>query len=265
MQVTAQWLTKRLPKPHLMVGDFNMVEDPLDRAPARPDNNLATAALRTCRQALNLQDPWRQAFPNERTFTYTSAHNTMSRIDRIYANQETGRFLSDWVVEPSEIPSDHRMALVHFSPRRAPFIGTGRWTWPLGLLHDKPLNETINSLGLELQRKLALLTPNDRSSNAQTLWQQFKDEIRAVAKTAAKTQMCKISKRISALQKDLKETRRNSTLDEDESTRINAIALEREIDHLTKKRYKSNYNKAQTHWFMKGEQINKYWSKVNSP
>ena len=32
-----------------------------------------------------------------------------------------------------------------------------------------------------------------------------------------------------------------------------------------KKRYKTTYNKVQAQWFMKGEQINKYWSKVNSP
>ena len=85
-EVTTQWLAKRLPTPHLMMGDFNLVEDPLDRAPARANNTAATAALRTCRQTLNLQDIWRQNFPGECLFTYTSPHNTLSRIDRIYAN-----------------------------------------------------------------------------------------------------------------------------------------------------------------------------------
>ena len=29
-QVSSQWLTKRLPSPHMMTSDSNMVEDPLD-------------------------------------------------------------------------------------------------------------------------------------------------------------------------------------------------------------------------------------------
>ena len=111
-EVTAQWLAKRLPTPHLMMGDFNLVEDPLDRAPARADNIAATAALRTCRQTLDLQDIWRQNFPEERLFTYTSPHNTLSRIDRIYANPVIRKFLSQWTVEASEIPSDHQMISV---------------------------------------------------------------------------------------------------------------------------------------------------------
>jgi len=192
--VVTQWSTHHLPPPNMMLGDFNMVEDPLDRSPARPDSEPATAALRLCRQSLDLQDIWRQTFPDRRSFTYTSAHNTMSRIDRIYADPDTGKCLSDWSVEPSEIPSDHRMTLVRFAPQHAPFIGKGRWSWPLGLLHDKPLNRTIHTLGLELQEQLGALPVHDRTSNAQILWQQFKDRIKKEAGTAAKSQLCKISK-----------------------------------------------------------------------
>ena len=189
----------------------------------------------------------------------------MSRIDRIYANPTIGKSLSNWTVETSEIPSDHKMTSVRFAPEKAPFIGKGRWSWPLGLLHNKPLNQTICTLGIEPQDQLQRTIPNDRSSNAQTLWQEFKDKIKEEATAAAKLQMCQISKHITKLQDDLKEARRVPTLDDDEPSRLNIIALEREIDYLMKKRYKTAYNKAQTQWFMKGEQVNKYWSKVNNP
>ncbi|KIM64468.1 hypothetical protein SCLCIDRAFT_23478 [Scleroderma citrinum Foug A] len=43
------------------------------------------------------------------------------------------------------------------------------------------------------------------------------------------------------------------------------IALDREIDHLEKKHYKTAHNKAQALWFIKGEQVNKYWTRVNNP
>ena len=102
----------------------------------------------------------------------------MSRIDRIYVNPETRKCLSDWKTEPSEIPSDHKMVLVHFAPQYTLFIGKGQWSWPPGLLHDKPLNQMVHTLGLKLQEQLRSLAPDDRTSNAQTLWQQFKDEIK---------------------------------------------------------------------------------------
>jgi len=210
-EVTACWSANHLPHPHMMTGDFNLVEDPIDRAPARCDSVPAVTALRTCRQALGLQDIWRQTFPDERSFSYISPHNMMSRIDRIYAHTEIGRCLSDWIVETSEVPLDHRMTLVWFTPQDAPFIGKGHWSWPIGLLHDKPLNEKIHALGLELQERIRLLPPNDRASNVQTVWQQFKDDIKKEASTAAKSQMSKISKRISALKKDMLEAKKSTT------------------------------------------------------
>ena len=234
-EVVAQWSANHLPPLHIMTGDFNIVEDPLDQTPARNDSESVTVALRACRQSLGLQDIWHQMFPDERSFTYTSPHNTMSRIDRIYVNPETRRCLSDWTVEPSEIPSDHKMTLICFAPQYTPFIGKGRWSWPLGLLHDKPLNQMVHTLSLELQQQLGSLSPNDRTSNAQTLWQQFKVRIKKEAGLAAKSQMCKISKHILALEKDLTEARRSTTLDSDKSSRTNVIALDHEIDHLEKK------------------------------
>ena len=192
----------------------------------------------------------------------TSKANTI--FPDVYANWVTGKCLNDWIVEPSEISSDHWMTLVHFTPQHAPFIGKGRCSWPLGLLYDKPLNKKIHTLGLELQNKLGSLSPENRSTNAQTLWQQFKDKIKKEATTAAKSQLCKISKWIAELKKDMSEASNSPTLDEDLLSRLNVIALDQEINHLEKKQYKTNYNKAQAHWFMKGEHINKYWSKVNN-
>ena len=47
-----------LPNPDFMLGDFNVMEDPIDRVPANPDNQAAVAALRELRLAWNLEDTW---------------------------------------------------------------------------------------------------------------------------------------------------------------------------------------------------------------
>jgi hypothetical protein len=41
--------------------------------------------------------------------------------------------------------------------------------------------------------------------------------------------------------------------------------LEKELDHLIKKRYKNSHLKAQAQWATKGETISKYWSRINTP
>ena len=44
-EVVAQWSANDLPSPHIMTGNFNMVEDPLDQTPARNDSKPTTVAL----------------------------------------------------------------------------------------------------------------------------------------------------------------------------------------------------------------------------
>lgn len=264
-EVTEKWSAYNLLHPHLMMGDFNLVEDPLDRAPARLDSIPAITVLCTCRQSLGLQDVWRHSFPSDHSFSYSSPHNMLLRLDQIYTQPELNRLLTDWTTTSSKIPSDHHMVLVRYAPPNTPFIGSGRWSWPLGLLHDKQLNETITRPGREMHDDLKTLSPEDRSRNAQTLWQRFKDNVKKEASSAAKLQISKISKHLIALRKDVSETSNNAQLDTDESLRSNIISLEREIDHLEKKRYRSAYNRLQALWQVKGEQINKYWSKINNP
>ena len=58
---------KRLRQPDFLLGNFNVTEDPIDRAPTHPDDVNAIAALRNI---LGPKDKWRHAYPNERCFTY---------------------------------------------------------------------------------------------------------------------------------------------------------------------------------------------------
>jgi endonuclease/exonuclease/phosphatase family metal-dependent hydrolase len=85
-KIDEKWQENNLPHPDFMLGDFNLTEDPLDRAPAKLDNENAISALRELRQKLNLQDTWRETHPTERVFTFYSNTNSHSRLDRIYTS-----------------------------------------------------------------------------------------------------------------------------------------------------------------------------------
>jgi exonuclease III len=47
---------KRLPKPHIMLGDFNMVEDAIDRLPSHPDDKATVSVFRALKHSLHLID-----------------------------------------------------------------------------------------------------------------------------------------------------------------------------------------------------------------
>ena len=140
-ELEEKWRSLNLPSPTFMLGDFNLTEDPLDRAPTCSDHEPAVSALRDCRQVLNVQDTWRQTHPTDRFFSYASANNTLSRIDRIYTRPDMSHLLYDWSIEASQVPTDHKLLLVKYAPADTPFIGKGRWSWPLGLLNDATLTK----------------------------------------------------------------------------------------------------------------------------
>ena len=102
--------SKRLPRPDFLLGDFNVTEDPIDRAPPRLDETIAIEALRDIRQSWDIQDAWRLAFPTDRKYTYranTNDQEIKSRLDRIYVAHRLTQLTCDWKHEETPIPTDH--------------------------------------------------------------------------------------------------------------------------------------------------------------
>ena len=74
-----------------------------------------------------------------------------------------------------------------------------------------------------------------------------------------------ITKRIVTLKKDLMEVYQRESIDSHSVTRVDAELIKKEIEHLERKKYRKAFTKSQEMWHLKGEKINKYWSKVNNP
>lgn len=64
-------------KPNLLLGDFNVVEESIDRLPNKIDNNYTVKALKAFRRSLKLSDRWR--LENENTKFYMLLHSTKSQ------------------------------------------------------------------------------------------------------------------------------------------------------------------------------------------
>lgn len=264
--ISKTWQDKNLPQPDLMLGDFNLTEDSLDRAPARQDNENAVNALRDLKYHLNVQDTWRALHPTSRLFTFYSNTNSHSRLDRIYTSPQHERNTHHWDSCTTAIPSDHKMVLVRFVPQNAPFIGNGRWTWPMSLINDKNLLQKISEIGRATQQEITHQQANrNEITNPQKTWKDFKANINKEAKKTAKHHLHKIRQRTKQLENDVKRTLENGDIDINENTRRHKAWIESEINHLEKKAFKNIQNQSQANWAKNGETISKYWSKINSP
>ena len=231
-------MRKRLPRPDFMLGDFNVTEDEIDRAPAKPDNRSATEAMREMRLAWEVQDEWRHTHPNEHTFTFRTTANDQdvkSRLDRIYVKKQIAPLTYDWKIKPSSVPTDHWMVTVKYAPKDATNIGKGRWTWPLYSLKDERLIKLIINRGIELQRDLDdwTLHPTSRdTSTPQHLWKAFKDDIKRLAKKHTQESYHRITTRINNLEEDRKRLAESPDLDSNNMTRWNEAVIANEITHL---------------------------------
>lgn len=82
--------------PDIVLGDFNLTEDPIDRAPAHTDNEPAAEALKIFKESLNIRDVWRHENPDTRLFTFSSSNGSLSRLDRIYTRHSLTNALFNW-------------------------------------------------------------------------------------------------------------------------------------------------------------------------
>jgi exonuclease III len=257
-------------KPDVMGGDFNMVEDGIDRLPARPDNPAPVNAFDDLKTYLGLVDGWRETYPTTRAYTYhqTEAQGgAQSRIDRILVKRDSFEHTFEWDIQTVGIKTDHRMVSMRLTSEKAPTIGHGRWVWPAHLNQDKVLKQFIHEKGMEMQAELNQLDDQeerDEDYNAQTIWMEFKENIREKARERAKIIIPKITQEIAKFETQLKLINDDSDLSEEER-KLSSVVIIEKLAELQKKRHKAARLTAQVRNRLEGEIISRYWSMINKP
>lgn len=261
--------TKHLPLPDFVLGDFNVTEELIDRIPAHYDNQEATDALRDVRREWNIQDSWRHVNPMAREFTYHANANgshIQSRLDRIYTSKEAAKYVFDWQMKPSAVPTDHWLVKVKYAPRDAPFVGKGRWTWPLYLLENDPLMKKVERRGnkfLADVNKLRFERTERDEENPQTLWESFKEDVTKLAKDEAKKSFHKLGSRIKAIEKDIHALLADPNVDENEETQTNVAFLANELEHLEKVKARNQRDNLKSNLAEQGERLGGIWSSLS--
>ncbi|KAJ7114218.1 Endonuclease/exonuclease/phosphatase [Mycena epipterygia] len=122
-------LNPGVPRPDMMAGDTNIVEEAIDRLPCHTDPEPATTQLDLLLTALRLVDGWRKTYPTTRAYTYAQIRHggggSQFRIDRIYIQRDKYCQAYDWQMKSVGISTDHRMVSVRITQEGAPTTGPG--------------------------------------------------------------------------------------------------------------------------------------------
>ncbi|OJT09202.1 LINE-1 retrotransposable element ORF2 protein [Trametes pubescens] len=261
--------TPQTGKIDVMLGDFNMVEDGIDRLPARVETERVTGALNELLQRHRLEDGWRVRNPCTKAYTYMqAATGAQSRIDRIYLPRALQREAEDWAHKESGIATDHKLAMTSLANHAAPFMGKGRWSLPTHLLSDDEMKKTMRRLGAKLIAGLEAATTRTSEKNPQTLYQDFKEALTRAARERAKARIPRLQKRLARLRVDL-DTTLNPHVDAPvfpegaETKQRHAALLQQRIDALEQKLFTGRRRMvASKHW-VQSETMSKYWTRPN--
>lgn len=255
---------QNFPLPDIMLGDFNLVENPLDRLPSHPDDANATEALLDLKSMLHYKDGWRSTNPTTKAYTFLQkATGSQSRIDRIYVTDQMFNSTRDWNIAASGLITDHNLVSMEVFNPVLPYLGKGRWTMPMHLLKDKQLLDDIENDGIHLEDQIERNKyRRTEVDNPQTFFKTFKDQLIVKCKKKAKTAMCKIIQEIQCLQKELDLTLNNplSTMDE---KKWSAAILQERISKLELQRHTKTRATTAVRNRLEGETISKYWSQIN--
>ncbi|EPS92834.1 hypothetical protein FOMPIDRAFT_1033883 [Fomitopsis schrenkii] len=220
----------RLPKPDILAGDFNIVEEPIDRLPAREDPQSATQALADLLRSLGLLDGWRHTEPNGRDYTFPHcASVNKSRLDRIYVTESLLSQSQSWDIHTTGVQTDHRLAVARLSAAHMPHIGKGRWAMPTQLLTDEPFLKQVADAGFKVLSQykttresrprresegLAFTDGTERQENLQSIQvahANLKKTIQQLARARLKKRIPILKTQIGRLQTHLDTIRESNT------------------------------------------------------
>ncbi|TFK83513.1 DNase I-like protein [Polyporus arcularius HHB13444] len=244
------------PKPDIMLGDFNLVENGIDRLPPRKDNQEAVDNLRDLCSLLEVVDGLRERDPASRMYTYLQlSTGSQSRIDRIYHANE-------WDIAGPGIRTDHRLVTVAIANVEAPFVGKGRWSLPTTLLTDAIYLAELQKLGMALQKEIETIRTRSDERNPQTCYAKFKRDARDAARKRAKQCIPQLDRKIAALKKDVSTTLNKPVVGEED--RVNAAIIQEKLVELELRRFGRKRAAVAVNDWAHGEVICRYWTRLNA-
>ncbi|EPS94212.1 hypothetical protein FOMPIDRAFT_1033460 [Fomitopsis schrenkii] len=263
-QNTAFWTTlgkafagDNLRKPDIMTGDFNLVEEAIDRIPAKDSPDKPLSALRDLLTSLRLHDGWRLTNPTDREYTWPQrGGGQRSRIDRIYASDDIIKRSFGWNITTSGVPTDHCLTTAHLTAAQSPRIGKGRWTMPPQLLLDAVFLWQVAAVGkreLVAAKACAEGTARTESANPQLALRRFKQQTKELARKRLKQRVPRIKVEIAQMSERKAAIQNRPDFADDPIAQEEASSLQEHIAALEAKRHGMIQLATTTHYNLNAE------------
>jgi len=189
----------------------------------------------------------------------------MSRIDRIYLNENIYPYAYNWTHEESARISDHGIVIVDILKKKLPFIGKGIWRMYQDDLENTDFKKESSKILKKTLEKIERME-KENEEGIQKEWMKTKEEIKKVTTRVRKEKRrqlekekekmkTKINKKIEELEEINPETEKKSREEIKRTKKEIAKKAKKEIEKLretTRARYRN-----------KGEKYTKYWFKIN--
>lgn len=207
--LTESWRNRSIRKVDVLLGDLNMVENALDRYPARTERQSVLDAFDEMKRQGNLVDGWRAVNPTARGKSFISsphpgtAVQSLARLDRIYVKEELLRCCDEWHINLAGLRTDHDLVSVLMTPKDAPYVGKGRSTLAPFAIEYPELQEKFRVRALWLESEIRALPPNEWSEarNIQTLWKEFKGDLMRIGTDFSRKRTTMLDKEIGEWEK----------------------------------------------------------------
>jgi len=235
--LTRTWRERWLPKVEVMLGDFNIVEEALDRLPPHLKQTRPVEALQEFKSLFLLNDGWRRTYPGKLAYTHTQG-TIHSCLDRIYVSTRLWRYSTEWEIDPPPFQTDHDIVSVRVLNPEEPKIGIGRWAIPQMVTDNEEFISKARELGVALEKDLNA----NPHMNKQTRYATFKNSIIMLAKNYASKSASILDKRINAKKAEL-EAKQNNPHIEIDQRRVDNAVLRAEIMELERTHHKRTRKK----------------------
>ncbi|KAI9069301.1 DNase I-like protein, partial [Trametes sanguinea] len=258
----------RVPKPHLMAGDFNNVEDGADRGSGRAHRTDASVeALDDLKRKLGLMatDGWRATHPGRRDYTFfrgSGQNATMSRLDRIYVQPDMFKWMREWDIVPVGTKTDHSLVSVLMTTPNAPSTGKGRPVFPMHLLKDKCLRKAMKTRGLEAAEEIRAIKASGRTErrNPQLTLANLKKDWLAIGRKREREVVPRLAKEIDQRERELRKMKEAETGQQSCDDMVKATA---HLKKLKDQRLKQQQQASRAKHRADGELPTKYWTSLH--
>ena len=250
----------------IVMGDFNSVENELDRMPHRKDEKKVTEAWCKVKKSFNLVDGWRVHNELNKGYTYTQlTTNSMSQIDRIYLNYEIYPYGYNWSHVDSAGISDHDLVMVDILKKKLPYIGDGIWRMNQDDIEYERTRKLTDELLRRVENNMKEIKKENKG-NIQELWMETKEDIKRIVGDSRRIRKNQLTKAKKNLRKQIDEKLReiNNEIEEVRKKNQNELAeLKQKLAAKSKHEIKRLQEATRVRYKSKGEKYTKYWFKLN--